>query len=201
MEGGPSPAGNKGAWVGPDGEAGERPPLGQRSLLLEGAPDGWPLADQDSGSCPALGVLAGTGATRVASEAMDDGMLGSLPGEARVWAFCYSVSVVPAVAFPWSAGTGHPSPPSPLHSPRVCVPGMCTDQAGTDLCCHVSTEFQRQPWSGAARNSVSRNQRWCCTSEGRLGPPWRMGNTGGPTAGCRGCLPHKQGGPGLLGGC
>lgn len=89
--------------------------------MLEGVPGGGHLQIKILVPVLPLGVFTGTSATWVASEAVDNGMLGSLPREARVWELCYSVSVVPAVAFPWNAGTGHPSPPALPPYPPGCV--------------------------------------------------------------------------------
>ena len=43
------------------------------------------------------GLFAGTGASWVAPQAVNNGMPGSLPGEVGVWEFCCFVSVVPAL--------------------------------------------------------------------------------------------------------
>ena len=66
-------------------------------MWLRGVPGRWPLADKVQIPVLSQGLFAGTGATWVASQAVDNGLPGSLPGEERILEFCCFVSAVPAL--------------------------------------------------------------------------------------------------------
>lgn len=127
---------------------------------------------KDLGSRPVSGGICWDWCHLGALKAADNGKAGILE-------FRHSVFVVPALPelpelWPFLQMPVLATSPLLLSVPRngVCMPGTCPGQAGTDLDCKVSTEFQNQPWSRAAGGWVSRNQRRRRTLEGPLLPAW-----------------------------